>query len=257
MHLSEVNMITINALLDQQLINLNQQAREERRLFSGAREAERGNIAEIYQWWRAARQVPGYLEQQYQQFNDLKRREVVKAGINFDRLLYLVYGLEGLTRDDKFNKIVVLNRIHNEFESNPLAYEHDATDKLTAWIVSQGGMTVLARGRGIDTDVEDVDGDDDDANSTASYISSGFARTEVEPSPLVDSALVHIHPHSVFEPEEQSYDNLSDKAIADGFGQQTYESQPTLYRLEYLAGKVNVVAESQHGLSYLAPEFDA
>jgi hypothetical protein len=245
--------MTTNATLDQQLSNLNQQAREERRLFSGAREAERRNIAEIYQWWRAARQEPGYLEKQYEQFSDLKRREVVKAGINFDRLLYLVYGLEGLTRDDKFNKIVVLNRIHNEFESNPLAYEHDTTDKLTAWIVSQGGMTVLARGRGIDTDVEDADGDDDDdASSTSSYSSSGLGRTEVELSPLVDSALGHVHPHKVVEPEEQRRDNLSDKAIADGFGQRANKSQPTLYRLEYLAGKVNVIAESQNGQSYIA-----
>jgi hypothetical protein len=246
-------MITINATLDQQLSNLTQQAREERRLFSGAREAERRNITEVYQWWRAARQEPGYLEKQYEQFSDLKRREVVKAGINFDRLLYLVYGLEGLTRDDKFNKIVVLNRIHVEFESNPLAYEHDTTDRLTAWIVSQGGMTVLARGRGIDTDVEDADrDDDDDAISTSSYSSSGLARTEVESSPLVDSALVHVHPHKVVEPEEQRHDNISDKAIADGFGQRANKSQPTLYRLEYSAGKVNVVAESQHGQSYLA-----
>ena len=64
--------------LDQQLTQLNQLAREERRLFGGAREAERRNIAEVYQWWQAARQVPGYLEQHYEQFSYLKRKEVVK-----------------------------------------------------------------------------------------------------------------------------------------------------------------------------------
>ncbi|NBR26433.1 MAG: hypothetical protein EBU08_22170, partial [Micrococcales bacterium] len=183
-----------------------------------------------------------------------KRREVVKAGINFDRLLYLVYGIEGLTRDDKYNKIVVLNRIHAEFETNPLAYQHDTTDKLTAWIVTQGGMTKLARGDETDAD-EEADDDDGDSysSSPSSYTSSGSVRTEVEASTIASQSQPAIHPHNVIEPDDSvQQSDLADKALAASFGTTANEAESTQYRLEYLNGSVNIVARSLRGQYYLA-----
>jgi len=245
-------MISENSLLNQKLIQLNQQAREERRLFGGAREAERRNIAEIYQWWRAATEVEGYLEAQFEQFNYLKRREVVKAGINFDRILYLVYGVEGLTRDDKFNKIVVLNRIHSEFEDHPSAYENDTTDKLTAWIVSQGGMTALARGR--ETHAQDeVDEFEDDSYSDTEfdYSNSGIAFLSPEPSNPVSQRLPAVHPHVVLGQNDFiQKPGLFNEAIAACFREGSDTSNSL--RLEYLNGIVNVIAVGRFGQYYLA-----
>jgi len=67
--------------LNQELEYLKAETLHERKPYARAREADRYNIVAIYLWWLEACKVPGYLEELYQQFNHLKRRQKVKPTI--------------------------------------------------------------------------------------------------------------------------------------------------------------------------------
>jgi len=236
--------------LNQALDHLKSDTLLERKLYASAREAERHNIVAIYLWWVEACKVPGYLDELYQQFSHLKRRQQVKAGINFDRLLYLVYGLEGLTSDDRFNKIVVLNQLHNAYFSNPIYYEQDAADKLAAWIVEQGGMTKIARGETQSSVSEEDDSVDDDyADDSFDYSSSGDISVNERATLSVNSTrLPHPQSTTANEPDVAQSDL---EAVSSALRVASHAASSASYSVVIDQAKIDVVAESTTGQRYI------
>jgi len=245
-------MIKSPLSLNQELEHLKVETLHERKLYARAREADRYNIVSIYLWWVEACKVPGYLEELYQQFNHLKRRQKVKSGINFDRLLYLVYGVEGLSIDDKFNKINVLNQLHTNYLANQAYYEKDPADKLAAWIVEQGGMTKTARdlilsADSVDADDADTTGNDDDYNEESVEYSSDYESSSRERTALSFSFTDNRHSHSTSS-------NDYDDAVRNGESTLSAMSSAiasATYIVVVNQAKIDVIAESSFGQRYI------
>ncbi len=236
--------------LNDELQRISREALVERRLYASAREAERQNIVAIYLWWVEACKVPGYLDELYQQFSHLKRRQQVKAGINFDRLLYLVYGIEGLTSDDRFNKIVVLNQLHNDYLANPIYYEQDAADKLAAWIVEQGGMTKIARGETQSSDTEDEYGVEvDSAEDSFSYSSPSDISVNDKAAMSVSSTrLPHPQSTTAYELDVAEADL---EAVSSALSVASHAASSASYSVVIDQAQIDVVAESTTGQRYI------
>lgn len=66
--------------------------------------------------------------------------------LSFRRLLYLVYGIYGLDKDNLDRKNRALLRLHVEYERHHELYAKDAVTKLAGFIKSQGGINSLIGG---------------------------------------------------------------------------------------------------------------
>ena len=236
--------------LNDELQRISREALVERRLYASAREAERHNIVAIYLWWVEACKVPGYLDELYQQFSHLKRRQQVKSGINFDRLLYLVYGVEGLNETHRYMKIGVLNQLHNAYLANPIYYEQDAADKLAAWIVEQGGMTVLAKGRSETTDSDEHEGfAEDDADVSTSYSSSADISVNDKAAMSVSSTrLPHPQSTTAYELDEAQADLVT---VSSALRAGSHAASSASYSVVIDQAKIDVIAESTTGQRYI------
>jgi len=111
------------------------------------------HLAALYFWWRSARGINGYLEQEYAVL-ELKPRTI--EGINFRPLLVLIWGINATASSQTALYSRTLNAVHNEYEAHPELYAKDGVAKLANFIELAGGATRLA-GYGAQ------DGDDDDA----------------------------------------------------------------------------------------------
>lgn len=99
-------------------------------------------LAEVYLWWRAANEDPDFLRQQYAKTGK-KFKKKVKYGINFAPLFWLVWGTENDLNDDKVGRYSrVLNRLHEEFETDP-QYVTEPVPKLQNFIHQSGGVDGL------------------------------------------------------------------------------------------------------------------
>lgn len=99
-------------------------------------------LAETYLWWRAANEDPDFLSQQYAKTGK-KFKKKVKYGINFAPLFWLVWGTENDLNDDKVGRYSrVLNRLHEEFETDP-QYATEPVPKLQNFIHQSGGVDGL------------------------------------------------------------------------------------------------------------------
>jgi len=114
-------------------------------------EKEYQNISAIYLWWRAATTVAGYLEEAYKATYSRRVNQDSSDGINFKRLLYLMYGSYGIDKDSLDRKNRVLNQLHKEYEKNDSLYAKDGVDKLAGYIKTQGGVNGL-----IDSNSQDL-----------------------------------------------------------------------------------------------------
>lgn len=115
------------------------------------------HLASVYLWWRQAREIDGYLDDEYAALG-LKKRTV--AGINFRPLLVLVWGFNNTTPQQTALHSRALNAIHDEYEARPELYAKDGVAKLANFIEQSGGATKLA-GYGQQDDADDPTGDGD------------------------------------------------------------------------------------------------
>jgi len=118
-------------------------------------EQERTHMCKAYMWWREALKAKNYLVELYKE-NGITHKNL-RNKINFRPLLKLLS--EGNISDtdlDLWNK--VLNKVHEEYESNSKHYATDAVERLSHYIFNQGGKTGLAGYHNkVDADFEEVD----------------------------------------------------------------------------------------------------
>lgn len=102
------------------------------------------HLSRTYMWWRDARQIPGYLDAEYDKLGrDFNK---IKYGENYRPLLFLVYGEDaGLNKNNLPNYNGTLNALHIEYEKRQKLYEKDGVSKLTAFIANAGGVVQLAK----------------------------------------------------------------------------------------------------------------
>lgn len=132
------------------------------------------NIAAIYVWWHAAQSIDGFLAQAYQPTKERQVYGESSGKLSFRRLLFLMYGLYALDKDNLDRKNRALVCLHLEFEKNYSLYEKDSVSKLAAYIKSQGGINKL-----IDTsDNSDKNKDEASAASPRSSASSNSRRQD-------------------------------------------------------------------------------
>ena len=99
------------------------------------------HLASLYIWWRSARDINGYLEQEYATLN-LKPRTI--DGINFRPLLVLIWGFNATSSQQTALYSRALNAVHNEYEAHPELYAKDGVAKLANFIELAGGAIKLA-----------------------------------------------------------------------------------------------------------------
>jgi len=130
-------------------------------------EKEYQNISAIYLWWRAASTVEGYLDEAYKATYSRRVNQDSSDGINFKRLLYLMYGNYGIDKDSLDRKNRVLNHLHKEYEKNDSLYAKDGVNKLAGYIKTHGGVNGL------------IDSKSQDLNNTANQsIASSTTNTQ-------------------------------------------------------------------------------
>ena len=161
-------------LLTQQLTQLQDAASVVAGLYRSANRIFYKHVAELYMWWRDARDVQGYLEAAYATTG--KKHKSLKQGINFSRLFWLAWGPDNGLTDDKANRCSrVLNKLHELYESQE-QYHTDSVAKLGNYLDNNGGINgLVGYGKTVDVDDSDDDGDDDD---------------EVEAAPVLDTPLI-------------------------------------------------------------------
>jgi hypothetical protein len=122
------------------------------------------HLAELYMWWREAKQVPGYLAAEYATIGK-KHKTKVKHGINFAPLFWLTWGFDNGLTDDKTGRWSrVMNKLHGKYESEQ-QYKTDSVPKLANFIDQSGGVDGLVdygkkeQGKTVTEDDDRVDDD--------------------------------------------------------------------------------------------------
>ncbi len=128
--------------LDQQLGDLQQQTQQVLQLKHKTRKQERTHIANVYVWWRTAREQGTYLEDKYAELAIPNNK--LKGKINFRPFLTLVTG--GSVNDNDLNLWqITLNAVHTDWEDKPQHYASDTIDRIVNFIDEQGGKTGIAK----------------------------------------------------------------------------------------------------------------
>ncbi len=96
----------------------------------------------LYLWWRQANQVEGYLEEEYDKLG--RTFKTVCYGTNFAPLLRLATGDNNLSNQDVDRYSRALNRVDEQFTSQPAHYAKGGAIKLAAYIKQSGGISALA-----------------------------------------------------------------------------------------------------------------
>lgn len=125
-------------------------------------------LGQIYLWWRSVKDVPGYLDAEYKAIGRKKTRKV-RYGINYNSLLWLVFGFNtGMDGRIFLKWSKALNPVHNEFEDRPDYYASDTLEKIANFIDIEGGIEGLC---GFDASEEEFDDD------------CGEGKTPIKPTP--------------------------------------------------------------------------
>ena len=116
-------------------------------------EQERLVMANVYMWWRDARQVDGYLDECYKQHNITHNK--TRDGLNFNPLLKLCTS-GNISSNDLTTWSKALKVLHKDFEAHPKHYAHDPIGSLCHFIKQKGGKTGLAGYHFESSDDEDL-----------------------------------------------------------------------------------------------------
>jgi hypothetical protein len=116
-------------------------------------EQERLVMANVYMWWRDARQVHGYLDECYEQHSITHNK--TRDGLNFNPLLKLCTS-GNISSNDLTTWSKALKVLHKDFEAHPRHYAHDPIGSLCHFIKQKGGKTGLAGYHFESSDDEDL-----------------------------------------------------------------------------------------------------
>lgn len=100
------------------------------------------HIAEIYFWWLEALEQKGYLEAEYAKIQR-PFKEKVKKGINFAKLLTLVWGNNNCSSDELHRYSRALNQLCDQHIANQNYYAKDGVAKMAQFIEDNGGINGL------------------------------------------------------------------------------------------------------------------
>lgn len=102
--------------IPKKLLKLQTECAAVQTLITKTNQLEYENLAAIYLWWRAASSVQRYLEDAYKP--TLVRRVFRESSdeLSFRRLLYLIYGIYSLDKDNLDRKNSALLRLHAAHE---------------------------------------------------------------------------------------------------------------------------------------------
>lgn len=130
------------ALLSE-LDSLVQLATEQTEFYKRSNEYLYKGLAGVYLWWLRARQVEGFLTEQYAQHDILGRSYGGEE--KFTQVLRLVWRLDwsGPSKANLQQWSLALREIDKEYQTNTAAYKTEAQDKLVQFIDAQGGIRKL------------------------------------------------------------------------------------------------------------------
>jgi len=122
------------------------------------------HLAELYMWWRSAKEVDGYLAKEYAKTG--KRNKKIKQGINFAPLLWLTWGTDNDLTDDLTGRWSrVLNALHTVYEAEK-QYRTDSVAKLQNYIHNNGGVAgLVGYGKAVSDEIEDDEMSDEEADA--------------------------------------------------------------------------------------------
>lgn len=129
--------------LDKRLFKLQGESALVQSVVAKTNQLEYENLSSIYIWWRSAASIDGYLEKVLKATAQRRVFNEATGGVNFKRLLYLMYGNYGLFKDSLERKNRVICKLHEEYEKNSQLYAKDGVNKLAGFIKAQGGVDGL------------------------------------------------------------------------------------------------------------------
>ena len=119
-------------------------ADEQTQLFESSIQTLYLNLAEVYLWWREARNSEGFLEKLYEERNLVQRGSEEK----FTRLVSLVWQIDwsGHEAPKLQNWARALRGLHHEFETNREAYAgKDASERIRQFFNNMGGIGAVGK----------------------------------------------------------------------------------------------------------------
>ena len=121
-------------------------------------------LVRTYLWWREARNVAGFLDEQYEK-NKIKGRDG-QGEENFTRLLRLIWRLDWTDSSPATLQqwSLMIRKLHAEYEKNPSLYKQNAKDKLMALVVDAQGIRNFI-GMTKREELDDADNEAPSANS--------------------------------------------------------------------------------------------
>lgn len=121
-------------------------------------------LVRTYLWWREARNVAGFLDEQYEK-NKIKGRDG-QSEENFTRLLRLIWRLDWTDSSPATLQqwSLTIRKLHAEYEKNPSLYKQNAKDKLMALVVDAQGIRNFI-GMTKREELDDADNEAPSANS--------------------------------------------------------------------------------------------
>jgi len=140
---TKIDPVQIKKTLDKKLVKLQGESAFVQSVVAKTNQLEYENLAGIYIWWRAASSVEDYLVNAYKVTLERRVKNEFDSGLNFRRLLYLMYGNYGIGKDSLDRKDLALSNLHVEFEKNSELYAKDSVTKLAGFIKAQGGVDGL------------------------------------------------------------------------------------------------------------------
>lgn len=144
----------------------------------GLRDRKYRHLVEMYLWWKTAKEVDGYLENQYKKL-ERDWNANVKLGVNFRPLLWLVYSNTTLSDYQLREDTDMLNFIRMEHEKRSELYAKDAASKLVNFIKKSGGLDGLRNKAGIKVKNNDDKNKSTDKDSTKNEIESLLSQLSV------------------------------------------------------------------------------
>ena len=135
-------MSTKQELLSE-LDSLVQLATEQTEYYKRSNEYLYKGLAGVYLWWRRAKDVAGFLEEQYTLHDILTRNYGGEE--KFTQVLRLVWRLDwsGPSKANLQQWSLALREINKEYETNTAAYRTEALEKLVLFIDTKGGVRKL------------------------------------------------------------------------------------------------------------------
>lgn len=171
--------------LDAQLLRLQKHNADVTLQVRMSRDQESKHFVSAYLWWREASAITGYLNDLYDHAGITHKQ--VKNKINFRPLLKLLSHGD-IDDNDLLTWTVVLNKVHEQYQSKPKVYANNAVSQLALFIKNKGGKTGLAGYHNKQDEGADYEEVDDDASDAAEVKNLAFELNDDEFLPMLAQA---------------------------------------------------------------------